>query len=295
MVDNDIMNGFIILMTQFFLGSYVLMLTEFREPVRVWKLLWVAIVVTIVGANVIAIMFFGFWKYYTKFVVFTVTLPYTLTTILCSRHKGLRVAFNVCTCLWLGCIGNANAVLAQELMPDVIWIHIAVRGMTYLALYIFVRFFEPYYKRMLYLLNFGWGTLCVIPFASFLLITFVGNHCLPDAPFTAAAIIYGITLVCTFAYVIMYLFFKRVLRENVLKNRAGLLDMQIAALEDQARNRHETGEKIRLRRHDMRHQWATVSALLEQGDRQAVLSYIDNVREQLEELVPAAKGESRES
>lgn len=280
---NDYMNALMVLFTQMLLGSYVFMLTEFKEPVRVWRSLWAAVIIPVVCANILLILFFDFWDIYKRVGIVTVTLPYVFMTLLCSRYKGLRVVFNICTCLWLGCIGNANGILAHALMPENVWLHVAVRIASYLALYFVVRFFKPYYKRMLQLLDKGWGTLCLIPSAAFILTLYLINNFLQDDPLAASVIIYGIVIVCTCSYVLIYLFFMRVLQEYDLKNSRELVEAQIAALERQSESNHELDEKMRIQRHDMRHQWMTVSALIEQGDKQAVLGFIDTVRSRIDD------------
>ena len=52
MIYNDYANAFMVLVTQGFLGTYVMLLTEFREPVRVWRLRWIAVMVLVVGINI---------------------------------------------------------------------------------------------------------------------------------------------------------------------------------------------------------------------------------------------------
>lgn len=281
MVYNNYMNALMVLLTQIFLGSYVLMLTEFREPVRIWRSIWTAVIVSVVCINILLILFFDFLDIYKRVGILTVTLPYVLMTLLCSRYKGLRVVFNICTCLWIGCIGNANGIAAHALMPENVWINVAARSASYFVLYFVVRFFKPYYSQMLQLLDKGWGTLCLIPFTTFILTLCMINNLLQEEPLAASVIIYGIMILCTCSYILIYLFFMRVLQEYELKNSRELINVQIAALERQSESNREINEKMRIQRHDMRHQWITVSALIENGDKRAVLEFIDTVQRQL--------------
>lgn len=99
MMYNDYVNALMVLITQGFLGTYVVLLTEFRNPVRTWNLRWIAVMVLVVGMNIFLILFCDFWNVYTRVGVLTMTLPYILMTLWCSRCKGLRVVFNICTCL----------------------------------------------------------------------------------------------------------------------------------------------------------------------------------------------------
>ncbi len=283
MVYDNVMNALMILITQGFLGSYVMMLTEFREPVWKWKLRWYVVLSLVVGANILLILCCDFWQIYTRVGILTVTLPYVATTLWCSRFKGLRVVFNICTCLWLGCIGNANGTLAHALLPENTWIHTLVRGVSYLALYFVVRNFRPYYLQMLRFLDRGWGVLCLIPTTTFLVTIYLINHLLQASPLPIAIVIYGVAVICTCSYCLMYLFFIRVQKEYELKNSQELMRVQIAALERQWDANKKTEEAMRIGRHDMRHQWMKLSALVEQGDKQAILDLIGAAQRGLDE------------
>ncbi len=274
MIYNDYANAFMVLVTQGFLGTYVMLLTEFREPVRVWRLRWIAVMVLVVGINISLILFCNFWNVYTRVGILTMTLPYTLITLWCSRYKGVRVVFNICTCLWLGCIGNANGILAHTLMPYNPWIHAFMRGISYLVLYLVVRKFQPYYRQMLQLLNRGWSILCLIPFITFLVTLYMINHLLPKNPLPVAIVIYSVTAICTCAYILIYLFFVKVLQEHDLKNRNDLLSVQILSMERQAGMNREAEEAMRIQRHDMRHKLRTISIMIQKDEQEEALKYI---------------------
>ena len=49
----DLLQALTLAVTQIFLGGiYVMLLVEFRQPVRIWRLRWLALVSGIVAANV---------------------------------------------------------------------------------------------------------------------------------------------------------------------------------------------------------------------------------------------------
>lgn len=274
MVYNDYANAFMVLITQGFLGTYVMLLTEFRDPVRTWKLRWLAAVVLVVGINISLILLCDFWNIYTRVGVFTVTLPYILITLWCSCYKGLRVAFNICTCLWLGCIGNANGTLAHALMPDNAWIHTVMRVISYLALYLIVRKFSPYYRQMLRLLNRGWGALCFIPIITFLVTLYMINHFLQENPLPAALVIYGVTLICTCAYILIYMFFVNITHATELNKSRDLLSVQILAMQRQMDIKSKNEDAMRIQRHDMRHKLRSISVMVQKNEKEEALKYI---------------------
>lgn len=73
--------------SQIFLGSYVMLMLDFRKPVTIWRTRWIITAVMIVSANLIGLLFLNFWETYMRVGIFTVTLPYILDTLWCSNHR----------------------------------------------------------------------------------------------------------------------------------------------------------------------------------------------------------------
>ena len=124
----DLMEALTVVATQICLGTYVMLLVEFRQPERSWRLRWIAAVTLVVAANIVLILSVGYWGVYTRLGAATVTLPYVLITLWCSSCRGMRVVFNIATALFIGCIGVVNAELARALAPSVSWLPLLVRA-----------------------------------------------------------------------------------------------------------------------------------------------------------------------
>ena len=108
----DLYHTFYIGISQAFLGSFVILLIDFRKPVAKWRTRWIVTAVLIVGANLFALLFLNFWDTYYRVGYFTVTLPYILITLWCSQYRDFRAALSIITSLFVGCIGTANEMLA---------------------------------------------------------------------------------------------------------------------------------------------------------------------------------------
>ena len=221
-----------------------------------------------------------------RIALFTLTIPYLLLILWCSRYKGFRALFNVCTCLWMSCVADSAGVLAQSLTGETSWLRLTVRVVVYLALYLALRKLRPYYLQMLRLLDRGWGVLCLIPTITYLLALYMISSLLPKNPLPIAIALCGATAICTCSYILIYLFFVRVVREYELRNSRELMSVQISALERQSEANREAEEAMRIQRHDMRHQWTALSALAEQGDMKAVLDFIGGAKRQHDETAP---------
>ena len=282
----DVFHAVTVLVVQCFLASYVLLLLDFREPRRRWRRCW-AVLVCLVGlANVLAILLLDYWAPYTRLGLFTMTLPYVLITLWCSRSRGRRAFFNVTTTLFVGCVGSANGILVQTLLPDCPLLSLVVRTVSYLLLYLFLRRFRSAYRRMLDLLDTGWTILCLIPVTTYLCIVYITNVLFPVAPLPMAVVMYGLLLVCGYAYWLMYLFFDQMQQENEARNSRSLLELQVAALKSRLEAIQATEEAIRVERHDLRHRLQTVARLVARGERDEALNFLDAAQQRLNQQQP---------
>ena len=65
----DLYQALTLAVTQIFLGGiYVMLLMEFRQPVRIWRLRWLVLVCGIVAANVVWVAL-GHFDFYARFGV----------------------------------------------------------------------------------------------------------------------------------------------------------------------------------------------------------------------------------
>lgn len=281
MVYSDLIN-FLMILSHGFLTVYITLLLEFREPQRIWKLRWTVLASMFLIINAFIRVYCGGDKY-IPISLLTLTIPYLFAILWCSRYKGFRALFSICTCLWMSCVADGAGLLAQSLLTGNSWIRLVVRVIAYLVLYLVLRTLRPYYQQMLRLLNRGWGVLCLIPVITYLTTIYIISHVLQKAPLPGAVVICSVAMLCTCAYILMYLFFVRVQQEYELKNNRDLMSVQISALERQAEANRKAQEAMRISRHDMRHQWMTLYALVQQGDKAAALDYIGVAQSQLDE------------
>lgn len=270
----DMFKALTVLITQVFLGMYVFLLIDFKQPVAKWKRRWVILITIVVSANIFLILTFGYWTVYGKVAVFTVTLPYILLTLWVSQQKGARVVFNIATCLFIGCIGSANARMVELILPQFPPLALLTRALTFLLLYWLLNKFRQPYLKMLYLLKRGWFILCVVPITTFLSILFVANSVFHSAPSASVIIIYGLIVNCGCAYSLIWLFFKKVYHEYEVQAGNDLLFTQVSALTGRIDAIQSIEDKLRIERHDLRHRLQTIRVLLEKEDYKAAVEYI---------------------
>ena len=280
----DLYHTLYIGISQAFLGSFVFLLVDFRKPVAKWRTRWIVAVVLIVGSNLVALLFLNFWDIYYRFGLFTVTLPYILVTLWCSQYRDFRAAFSIITGLFVGCIGTANEMLATVIFQHSKYCEyysLAVRAVSFFLMVFILRRFSVTYRQMLHQLNRRWGILCIIPFAAFITMLYVINNFATSA--SILVLVYGLMVVSSGAYYLMYLFFDQVQKENSARYEAQLSTLQVSALRSRMEAVRAAENTIRTERHDLRHRLQTVAELVSRGDKDAALDFLHAAQKRLDE------------
>lgn len=279
----DIYHTLFVGVSQIFLGSYVMLMIDFRRPAAIWRTKWIVTVVTVVSANLIGLLFWDFWDTYVRVGVFTVTVPYILATLWCSSHRDFRAVFSMATALFIGCVGTAIANLAKLFLWENEYFSLIVRIATFVVMFFILRRFSVTYRSMLHQMNHSWGVLCIIPIVVFIALMYVVNRADSIHPVTSLIFICSLLVVCGCAYYLMYLFFERVQKENSARYEAQLSTLQLSALRSRMEAVKATENAIRTERHDLRHRLQTVTELVSRGDKDAALDFLDAAQKRLDE------------
>ena len=279
----DLYHTLFVGLSQVFLGSYVMLMIDFRRPVATWRARWVVTVVLVVGANLVGLLFLNFWETYQRVALFTVTLPYILVTLWCSSHRDFRAVFNLATALFIGCVGTVVANLAEIFLLKNEYFSFLVRITTFLVMFFFLRRFRNTYRNMLHQMNHSWGILCIIPMTTFLALLHTINHAQAIHSGVMLVLICSLMVVCGCAYYLMYLFFGRVQEENRARYEAHLSAMQVSALRSRMEAVRAAENAIRMERHDLRHRLQAAAELVSRGDKASALAFLDAARKRLDE------------
>lgn len=279
----DFYHTLYVAISQAFLGSYVMLLVDFRKPVATWRTRWIVTVVLVVCANLFGLLFLNFWDTYLRVGVITMTLPYILVTLWCSSYRDFRAIFNIATALFIGCVGTATSNLAEMFLLKNDYFSFTVRLLTFLVMFFLLQRFSKTYRNMLHQMSHSWGILCIIPITTFLATLYTFNHLQSIQPSIALILVVSLLVVCGCAYYLMYLFFERVQKENSARYEAQLSALQLSALQNRMEAVQAAENVIRMERHDLRHRLQAVSELIARGDREAALAFLDTATKRLDE------------
>lgn len=260
-----------------------MLLLDFRKPVAVWRTRWIVTVAMVVSANLVALLFLNFWDTYLRVAIFTVTLPYILLTLWCSRCRDFRTVFSIATALFIGCIGTAIANLAELFLWENEYFSLLVRLASFAVMFFVMRRFNITYRNMLYQMDHSWGILCIIPIASFISVMYVINHSGSMDPITSSVFICSLLVVCGCAYYLMYLFFERVQKEIRAQYEAQLSVLQLSALRGRMEAVQAAESSIRIERHNLRHHIQAVMELMSQGEGETALDFLEATQKRLDE------------
>ena len=280
----DLYHTLYIGISQAFLGIFAMLLIDFRKPVAKWQTRWIVTAVLIVGSNLFALLFLNFWDTYYRVGIFTVTFPYILVTIWCSQYRDFRACFSIITALFVGCIGTANEMLTTLLLQHSKYCEyysFAVRTISFFLMFFILRRFGVTYRQMLHQMNRSWGILCIIPFATFVTMLYTVNNMETSVP--VMVLTYGLLVVCSCSYYLMYLFFERVQKENSARYEAQLSTLQVSALQSRMEAVKAAEDVIRTERHDLRHRLQAVAELVARGDKSTALDFLDAAQKRLDE------------
>lgn len=125
-MNSDLYQTLSMLVTQVFLGIYVALLIELRQPKRIWLMRWMAIAGSLVALQVALISLAGF-DFFSRYQMLTLMAPYTLGTVWCSRYRKLRTVFSVANGAYVGYISALNGFVAQMIFPTFPFLSLWVR------------------------------------------------------------------------------------------------------------------------------------------------------------------------
>lgn len=270
---------------QALLGSYVMLLMDFRTPKKRWRNRWLATVITIVCANLIALLFFHYWEsyQYKGMFIFSVTIPYILITVRCSEHRDFRAIFGLATALFIACIGTGNASVFNIFFPGNEYLSLLVRSVSFVVMFFVLKRFSLTYRQMLRYLNSGWGILCIIPITTFIILLYTVNVLVPTLPVAGILLFYGLLLVCAGAYYLMHLFFERIQAEMQAKSERDLQQFQVSALQSRMEAVRSVENAIRTERHDLHHRLQAVAELVVRGDKATALDFLGAAQKRLDQ------------
>ena len=216
---------------------------------------------------------------------FTISIPAILLTYWTANDTPTQAVFNYITQILLSLLMASMVRLLTDTLcfPD--FINILLMGVLYVTIiYLEWRFVRRPFRMLVKMIPSRWGILTFIPcvFTAYLifLASWPNNYI-----YNTAQRVYLYTAIVPLVIVYVVMFKSLVAQYHIQMERqsATLLTVQIAALKEKLQKVKEVEDRIRIQRHDLRHQLQTVTELVARGDREAALDFLDAAQRRLDD------------
>lgn len=270
---------FITMMTVGMMAS----LTEFRYGRKKLMLILATYGAWVVGSSLVLLWIGGELLLLRLFFI-TISVPATVLTYLVANDSPTQAVFNYMTQILLSVL----AVSALRLLTDRFglsgFVNILLMSAFYLTvIYLEWRFLRRPYRLLIKVMPARWGVLTLIPcvFCAYLIFvaSWPGSYLENEIQ---RIYVYGAVIPLIIVYVAVFKSLLAQYRIQMERQNAALLAVQISALKEKVQKVKEVEDKIRIQRHDLRHQLQTIIELVAQGDRNTTLEFLDAAQKRLD-------------
>ena len=165
------------------------------------------------------------------------------------------------------------------------FMNILFMGVFYFTIiYLEWRFLRRPFRMLVKVIPSRWGILTLIPcvFAAYLifLATWPSNYLYNTAQ---RIYLYAAIVPLVIVYIVVFKSLIAQYHMQMERQSATLLTVQISALKEKLQKVKEVEDRIRIQRHDLRHQLQTVTELVARGDWEAALDFLDAAQQRLDD------------
>lgn len=239
------------------------------------------------------LMLFNLW-YVTRFggeamvriLLLTCTLPSLLLFFLLAKHRDGRFLFTFCFADTLALeITYLTYLISYYLRDDTHIVNFLLRLAAFPLLeWVLLKYLRGRYIEMQRSVRKGWGGFAAIGGLFYLLMTLMCGYptVITDRPHQIPALLLVMLLMPLMYWCILsVLYHQQELYET--RQQEQLLLMQSTMLEQRVAQFSRAGQDLAIQRHDLRHRFHTLEAMLEKGGVGEALDYIRASQEQLTE------------
>lgn len=259
-------------------------LTEFRFGRRRLLLILAVYGIWVLGSSLV-LLWIGGELLLLRLFVFTISVPAILLTYLAANDSPTQAVFNYATQILLSVLSASLIRFFTESLGLSRFINILLMSAFYLAaIYLEWRFLRRPFRMLMKVMPARWSTLTLIPcaFCAYLIFlsSWPGSYLENDAQ---RVYVYAGIIPLIVVYIVV---FKSLLEQyhiQMERQSAALLTAQITALKEKVQKVKEVEERVRIQRHDLRHQLQAVTELVTQGDRDTALEFLDTAQKRLDD------------
>lgn len=214
----------------------------------------------------------------------TLSIPGILLTYWAANDTPAQAVFNYITQIMVSALSASMIRWLTDTLGLSIPVNILLMfGFYGAAIYLEWRFLRQPFRMLLKIMPTRWGVFTLIPCAFCAYLIFVaswpGSYLENSAQ---RAYVYTAVIPLAFVYIAVYKILLAQYRIQMERQNAALLTVQISALREKMQKVGEVEEKIRIQRHDLRHQLQAATELVARGDQETAISFLSTAAERLD-------------
>ncbi|MBI9010328.1 MAG: sensor histidine kinase [Tenericutes bacterium] len=276
---------FRLFISQAFLCFLFISITPIKTPKKRNTIIIVIGAFIITSINALIITQFGLLDFYARYYVLTLILPYIVLIWNFAIHKGPKLLFGILTCEVFGNVAIVNGLLASYLLYgyDNPLVDGLVRMATFLMLMpLFLMVVKPKFIEIAETLDKGWWILCSVLVASYILTYYVGF--VPESLLAQPENFkhaYLSILLSGLIYLVIFNFFLVTQAKFNTERDKQLLSTQVNSIANQSEMITSAQEKIKIIRHDVRHQLRIIEEHINEGNLSEANKFLNLCRDEL--------------
>lgn len=274
----DVINIFYIVINMLFCGMLMLVLTPLKYSIKKTIIVFSIVIPLHFIVNLKIIWHLGFPNAYSFFLASS-SLTLFFTHYLLSSIRGFRFIFIFLTICIFNNFGSFLSNMIAFHLKHQLLVYTLIQCLLFFSITIIaVKVFQKSLFRILHSSNKSWGTFCILPllfnmaFQKFNVFSYNYSHNHDYIPMNMILFILFFAI-----YYIIYLYFI-----DVSQNFALIKDNHIMELQKDFQRKEYTDissrvDSLRISRHDMRHHFNILYALICNNNINQALSYIDEI------------------
>ena len=214
------------------------------------------------------------------------TLPSVVFFFVLAKHRDARFLFTFCLADTVSLeVIYATGLLDFFLTDDTHLVMFLLRLAIFpLMEWVVVRWLRAAYLRMQRTIKKGWGGFALITALFYVLLTVIFSY--PTLVTQRLEYLPGALLVMLLMPLVYGCIFSVLSQQQLLhetRAREQLLEMRAAMMQQRVEQTEQAEQRLAIQRHDLRHRFQTLDAMLEQGKTQAAREYIASAQATLQE------------
>ncbi len=221
--------------------------------------------------------------FFTKIMLFTISLPALVLAYIMDFHSPAQAVFNYATQIGFSLIFAMTVLLINSAIHGNPYTYFLLLTVVYsTVIYLEYRYLRKPFLNLTRTVHIGWGPMSLIPICFCALILIIGNvpvYYIKDP--IRVVYIYGLLVLVIVVYFVVYQSILRQYQLQLVSHEKELLMLQVSSMEKQAKTVHASEERLKILRHDIRHFSIVMNSCLKDGSMEEARHLLSGLEDTL--------------